>query len=51
VDMVDTDSLHDFYPHEVCLDGNEGAAHPIDQGRVHEGDTAHAYRVLDHVRS
>ena len=51
MDMVDIDCLHDFYSDEVCLDGNEGEAHPIDQGRIHEGDTTHAYRVLDHVRA
>ena len=51
MDMVDINSLHDVHPHEICMDGNEGKAYRIDQGRIHQGDITHAHRVLDHVRS
>ena len=51
MDMVDTNSLYDIYSDEICLDGDEGEANRIDQGRIHQGDITYAHRVLDHVRT
>ena len=47
--LVGFDSLYDIYPYEICMDGNEGEENRIDQGCVNQGDSAYAYRVLDHV--